>query len=543
MSGRCLHWIALIMTVAVPAHAHPGGLDRNGCHHDRRRGGYHCHGGSGGGGGGGSPARGRRARGAQVVDRGAGDLDVMIRGLEQPAEVRTGGGVTRVGGPGTAVPPTPAPSTASPWTSPEACAALTRAMPARPADDPIRVGSWNLRWFPDGSPGRTSTRVQPTNVEWLACTIAAMRLDVLAVQEVLQNESGRRGLARLIEQLDRHTGGQWQQALDGCAGDGFLHVGLLWNRRRVEASQLAVIGVINPRGSIGPDGVDRPAAGPSGGACVGGLRPAMRAYFRRTGGGADFAMLAVHLDSGTEQRDYDNRRRSVAAIARLFGEVDPGREDDDVIVAGDFNTMGCADCSPRVSAEEEVALLERELGSPRRPFRRARASGCTQRSSRGPARLDHVFATSWMRELLDSPAPRVDGYCALGEAPGTCGPRSPARAETELSDHCPVVVAVRPTDDDETPLPESASRTDIAEVLTRAGDSVRACAPGRQGIVTAQIEFVSSGAVNDVMIRGPWAGTPEGACMERALRRARLPPFRRPTLRVSFPFRLDEPRP
>lgn len=27
------------------AHAHGGGLDANGCHHDRKRGGYHCHGG------------------------------------------------------------------------------------------------------------------------------------------------------------------------------------------------------------------------------------------------------------------------------------------------------------------------------------------------------------------------------------------------------------------------------------------------------------------------------------------------------------------
>ncbi|WP_133499109.1 excalibur calcium-binding domain-containing protein [Cognatilysobacter terrigena] len=24
--------------------AHPGGLDANGCHHDRKHGGYHCHG-------------------------------------------------------------------------------------------------------------------------------------------------------------------------------------------------------------------------------------------------------------------------------------------------------------------------------------------------------------------------------------------------------------------------------------------------------------------------------------------------------------------
>jgi len=28
---------------AVTAHAHGGGLDGHGCHHDRKNGGYHCH--------------------------------------------------------------------------------------------------------------------------------------------------------------------------------------------------------------------------------------------------------------------------------------------------------------------------------------------------------------------------------------------------------------------------------------------------------------------------------------------------------------------
>lgn len=37
--------LALILTLAplATAWAHGGGLDRNGCHHDRQRGGYHCH--------------------------------------------------------------------------------------------------------------------------------------------------------------------------------------------------------------------------------------------------------------------------------------------------------------------------------------------------------------------------------------------------------------------------------------------------------------------------------------------------------------------
>jgi Putative peptidoglycan binding domain len=34
---------ALIWATAGPVGAHGGGLDANGCHNDRRRGGYHCH--------------------------------------------------------------------------------------------------------------------------------------------------------------------------------------------------------------------------------------------------------------------------------------------------------------------------------------------------------------------------------------------------------------------------------------------------------------------------------------------------------------------
>lgn len=39
--------IMILILLAVPvtqASAHGGGLDANGCHNDRKRGGYHCHG-------------------------------------------------------------------------------------------------------------------------------------------------------------------------------------------------------------------------------------------------------------------------------------------------------------------------------------------------------------------------------------------------------------------------------------------------------------------------------------------------------------------
>lgn len=38
---------ACALALAGTAGAHGGGLDKNGCHHDRKNGGYHCHRGGG----------------------------------------------------------------------------------------------------------------------------------------------------------------------------------------------------------------------------------------------------------------------------------------------------------------------------------------------------------------------------------------------------------------------------------------------------------------------------------------------------------------
>lgn len=44
--GFILSWVLgtlIILAAITAAYSHPGGLDRQGCHNDKKRGGYHCH--------------------------------------------------------------------------------------------------------------------------------------------------------------------------------------------------------------------------------------------------------------------------------------------------------------------------------------------------------------------------------------------------------------------------------------------------------------------------------------------------------------------
>jgi hypothetical protein len=58
-------------------------------------------------------------------------------------------------------------------------------------------------------------------------------------------------------------------------------------------------------------------------------------------------------------------------------------------------------------------------------------------------------------------------------------------------------------------------------------------------MAVANILVRNDGSIGSVSIGGsPFAGTPQGACMEGALRNARFPAFRQTTFRVQFPMRI-----
>lgn len=281
-----------------------------------------------------------------------------------------------------------------------------------------RIGTWNVRWFPKGTKdGRDEG--QRTDVAFLACAIAWIDVDLLALQEILDDPEGRRAALELIERLDAHTGGRHRLELDACSGSGRQHVGFLWDEARVALRDVRSIAELNPAGSM----------------CAASLRPGLGAH-ARFADGRDLHVITVHLDSGDTARDFNRRAASVEALGPVLRGL--RARDRDALVIGDYNTMGCARCAEAVAAGEELAQLDarlRALGLER--LEPPELERCTHYYRGRPSPLDLAVVSPELGRAVA--AVRVEGVCgALG-----CG-KPPAGATPaalrSLSDHCPLIV-------------------------------------------------------------------------------------------------------
>jgi predicted extracellular nuclease len=287
-----------------------------------------------------------------------------------------------------------------------------------------------VRWFPDGSPGGgRSPGAKPTDVEWLACAIAWLDVDVLALEELKNTPKASQALARLRVAIESLTGRRFRAEIDRCPGTGRQSLAFLYDAGRVTGSRFRNIDALNPHGS----------------ACEGNLRPGFAGYFRFAGG-ADLHLVAVHLKSGVGEREVRLRRTSTSRFADVFAEAQGVEADADIVFLGDFNTMGCDECRPKVRAAAEISALDAAFGSEQgRPVVRARSDLACSEYYRGEGNLlDHVVAARGMKEAPGARA-QVSGYCA-DVACTRQRPRDMPRAYYELSDHCPVLFDIEDRD-------------------------------------------------------------------------------------------------
>ncbi len=319
------------------------------------------------------------------------------------------------------------------WHSPEQCGHIVEdggRMTMR-SPDILRVGTWNIRWFPRGrAPGRAGA---PTDLDWLTCVLVWMQPDVLVVQESLTTATARHSWTRVLRALERHTGQTWQWSVQRCGQPGRQHVGVLWNAERVTLSGVRSLWRLNPR------------AGGARAPCRNGRRPGHYAHVRsHRPSGVDFHLVGLHLKSGTTMAAVEERRR---ALNRLDVAVAPFLDADrDVVVLGDLNTMGTGDAR---SQHAELQDLRRMVADNTPGFRDLRLTpGCSHYFRGRGGWLDHVLVVRDMTEV-NARSVRVTGYCAATECRRLRG--GYPMAYHRLSDHCPVILEIHNHDHDPHP--------------------------------------------------------------------------------------------
>ena len=311
------------------------------------------------------------------------------------------------------------------WQSKAACESYFKS---RPVKDPMpRLATWNLRWFPDGTPEASAKG--GVDLEWLSCVMASLELDVIAVQEVKRTPLAKQALAQLVGHLSRLSGVSYAAELDACGLDDDAHVGFIYNKERVTADTWQ----------------DYPSLNPYGVSCQGRLRTGFGGYFKFANG-PDLSLISVHLKSGSDERSYTLRRQSLAGLKTALERAYAPNPDDDRVVLGDFNSMGCSDCVPAVSQAAELQMLSQELlamGAQARDL--PTDLQCSQYYMGKPGLLDHVVVAGPFSEFAPEARVRVSGYCGVAKCAGvsTLPP-----AYVGLSDHCPLVFELGAEDQD-----------------------------------------------------------------------------------------------
>jgi len=252
-------------------------------------------------------------------------------------------------------------------------------------------------------PGKPST-----DLRRLADTIGKLKVHVLAVNEILNPE-------RLARFAAEHLGPGWKFTF-AEEGDrrrvGFLYDSSVVTLKDQKAYPEIFTGL-------------KPEEHPNG--CIRGrrakLRPAYACRFEVKGTPFDFYAVVLHLKSGPCP---SVRRAQWQLMERIVDQL--SREDEEIIVLGDFNSYG-----PGEKDFDEFCRNKRFTlitgGIP-----------CTHLSgSEGGTTLDNVLVSRRALERFMKGSARAGGACTTG-----CLRNSFWKTYQNLvSDHCPVVVEFR----------------------------------------------------------------------------------------------------
>lgn len=293
-------------------------------------------------------------------------------------------------------------------------------LPAQTVAGVIRVAVWNLRNFPlDERPEDPDLGYsRRSNICDVEDVLRGLDADVLVLAEV--NDTRR------FPPILRRAGDEerdWRIAFAPRGGRFGQKTAVAWDDRVLELMAEPVT----------LDGLE----------VSDGARPGVAVRLAAREAAFDATVVSVHLESSP--RAWPRRKQQVEALSDTVTELVSRFGDEDVLVAGDFNTSGWEGGTPQRELQRVDRILRRAGLA-----RLRNGTGCTAywEGTRGGdgvferALTDHVFvrgrafaaatpATSWLHCARLGCAERL--ISRLGEEDSTF---------FDVSDHCPVVVDV-----------------------------------------------------------------------------------------------------
>ena len=242
---------------------------------------------------------------------------------------------------------------------------------------------------------------------------------------------------------------------------------------------------------------------------------------------------------------------AVAAIAIFggavfFGMALGGSEEDALEIAAPAVQQQPSDSTPSTNSvaaraqapaepEQEAAVVDIEPEEPvaaatleepeasraqERPTARKRSSASsTQRRPRTASASKEAAPSKPRGNNLDALMDEVVG--------GSSSPSKPKQSSSSSSASS-------------SSLPDAPSRNDVKVALQGVSGAVKSCRADAGGTATVDVTFSgkTGRATGARVASGPFKGTPVGACIESAVKRARVPRFKQSSFKVTFPYRL-----
>ena len=90
-------------------------------------------------------------------------------------------------------------------------------------------------------------------------------------------------------------------------------------------------------------------------------------------------------------------------------------------------------------------------------------------------------------------------------------------------------------------LPATLSKNQIRTVMQKLNPKIMKCGEGKVGNLILNLVVNNDGSVKSAKASGEFANDPTGKCAENVAKGAKVPPFKNPTMTVTYPYRFTPP--